>query len=228
MALAGVHYAKVTQNKDDEGLGRVKIQLPWLDNGTADQTAWALIAAPMGGDKFGWYTLPEVGDIVAVMFLSGDIAHPVVLGGVWSKTDTPPETNEDGKNDFHGFKSRAGARFVMDDSSKGKVYFADKSDKNVLVIGDFSSGGSGGNAKGASTPAPISGSPSGGVSLCADSGKLDITAKGKLNVEAQNIEITSKTDVDVNAGGNANLKGGLGNVNAGSGIKAEGSQTKIN
>src|SRR5690606_42161681 len=31
---------------------------------------------------------------------------PVVLGGVWSTKDNSPEPNEDGKNNFRGYRSR--------------------------------------------------------------------------------------------------------------------------
>ena len=69
--LVGVYYAVVVQNKDEEKkLGRVKVKLPWLDNGDTDQTQWAQLATPMAGAEFGWYTLPDVGDVVAVVFLA--------------------------------------------------------------------------------------------------------------------------------------------------------------
>lgn len=227
-ALYGVYYALVTQNKDDEGKHRVKVRLPWLDHGDTEQTYWALVSAPMSGNKIGVHCLPEVGDLVVVMFIAGDIAQPVVLGGVWNKTDTPPEDNSGGKNDFRGFKSRAGARFILDDSTKSKVAFADKTDKNGLVVGNFGSGGSGNNTRGAATPAGIAGAKQDGVAVWTAEGKMDITAKGKLIVKAMNIELTAETNVDIKASANANFEGALGNLNAGSAVKLEGSQTKIN
>jgi len=33
-------------------------------------------------------------DVVVVMFIGGNIDQPVIIGGVWSKTDTSPEPNE--------------------------------------------------------------------------------------------------------------------------------------
>ena len=35
---------------------------------------------------------------VVVMFLAGDTSTPIILGGVWSKTDFSPEPNEDGSS----------------------------------------------------------------------------------------------------------------------------------
>ena len=138
MTLYGVYYAVVTQNKDEEkGIARIKVRLPWLDNGDKDQTFWAQLATPMSGDKFGWYTLPDIGDVVAVMFLAGDISQPIVLGGIWSKTDTPVEDNANGKDDFRGYRSRQGHKVILDDSSNGKVALVDKTNKNVAAVGAF-------------------------------------------------------------------------------------------
>ena len=94
----GVHYGIVCQNKDPENLDRIKVRLPWLDQGDVDQTHWAQLVTPMEGKKFGWYTLPDVDDVVVVMFIGGDTSQPIVLGGIWSKPDFSPEPNSDGKN----------------------------------------------------------------------------------------------------------------------------------
>ena len=229
MTLFGVYYAVVTQNQDPDKKCRVKVRLPWLDQGDTDQTYWALISTPMAGNQFGWYTLPEVGDTVAVMFVAGDVRQPVVLGGVWSKSDAPPETGGDGKNDFRGYRSRAGARLVLDDSSNGKVYMADGSDKNAVTVGSFSAGGDGPNTRSV-TPGESVGGPaaSSGVQLVSEDGSIEISTKGKLKVDAQKVQITSKTNVDLLAKGNANFEGGIGNCNGGPALKIEGSSTKIN
>jgi uncharacterized protein involved in type VI secretion and phage assembly len=225
-SLYGVYYAVVTQNKDDDkGLGRVKVKLPWLDNADQDQAAWALVATPMAGDKFGMYFQPDVGDVVIVMFIAGDIAAPVVLGGAWSKTDKTAEDNSGGKNDFRGYRSRAGSRMVLDDSSNGKVLLADKTNKNVLSVGSFSSGGSGSNA---SAPPKPAGAGSGGVILAAMDGKLNITCKnGTLKVQGLQIKMTAKTDVQFKATGDLTIEGAMTSVTSSAGGDYDGASTKI-
>src|SRR3569623_2353441 len=99
----------------------------------------------MEGKKFGWYTLPDVDDVVVVAFVDGEMAHPVLLGGVWSKADNSPEPNEDGKNNFRGYRSRAGARLLLDASDKTKVVLADKTGKNMVGVGNFAKAGAGPN-----------------------------------------------------------------------------------
>jgi uncharacterized protein involved in type VI secretion and phage assembly len=47
----GVAVGIVTNNKDPEGLGRVKVAFPWLSD--ADESDWARVAAPMAGKDRG-------------------------------------------------------------------------------------------------------------------------------------------------------------------------------
>jgi uncharacterized protein involved in type VI secretion and phage assembly len=201
----GLHYAVVCQNKDPENLGRVKVRLPWLDGGDVDQTHWAQLLSPMEGKKFGWYTLPDIEDVVVVMFIGGDISQPVIIGGIWSKPDFSPETNEDGKNNFRGYRSRSGHRLILDDSSKVKVVFADKTGKNMLGVGNFAKDGKGPNVCAVYKP-PMSGDT--GVALSTMEGKMNLTCKdGKFSVTAENIKINAKTTIDIKAGGDLKMDG---------------------
>jgi phage baseplate assembly protein gpV len=226
--LYGVYYGVVTQNKDEEkSLARIKVRFPWLDQGDKDQAHWAQLATPMSGDKFGWYTLPDVGDVVAVMFLGGDISSPVVLGGVWSRTDKPPEDNANGNGDFRGYRSRQGSRVLLDDSASSKVVLADKTNKNVAAVGAFGKGGDGPNA---SEPPKPPGAGDGGVTISAMDGAMQINCpNGTLKVSAKGIKINAKNGVDIAATGDLTLQGGsqatVGATGAGN---FDGSQNKIN
>ena len=202
----GLHYGVVTQNKDPDKLGRIKVRLPWLDGGDTDQTHWAQLMTPMEGDKFGWYTLPDIEDVVVVMFIAGDISQPVILGGVWSTPDNSPEPNEDGKNNFRGYRSRSGHRLILDDSKKVKVVVADKTGKNMFGVGEFAKDGAGPNICAVYKP-PMSGDT--GVSFSSMEGTMELTCKdGKLSIDAkQNIKISAKTTIEVKAGGEVKLDG---------------------
>jgi phage baseplate assembly protein gpV len=231
MALGGVYYAIVTQNKDEElSLARVKVRFPWMDGGDQDQTHWARVSAPMIGAEFGAYTLPEVNDTVLVMFIAGDIRWPVVIGGVWNKTDTPPELNEDGKNDFRFIKSRAGSRMLLDDSSNSKVVLADVKSTNSLGIGDFAEGGSGNSAFEIPVATAINGGKSKGVSATASKGTMNLWCPaGTLTIKAKNVEITASDKADFKAGGDMKLSGGtMGVLNGTGGVKLDGSKVKVN
>lgn len=202
----GVHYGVVCQNKDPDGLDRIKVRLPWLDGGDTDQTHWAQLMTPMEGSKFGWYTLPDIDDVVVIMYIAGDSAQPVVLGGVWSTPDFSPETNEDGKNNFRGYRSRTGHRLILDDSSKVKVVLADKTTKNMFGVGEFAKDGAGPNICATYKP-PMSGDT--GVSFSSMEGTMEITCKdGKLTVTAQqNIKINAVATIDIKSGGDLKMEG---------------------
>jgi len=201
----GLHYAIVCQNKDPDNLDRIKVRLPWLDDGDTDQTHWAQLLTPMEGKKFGWYVLPDVDDVVVVMFIGGDASQPVIVGGVWSKPDNSPEPNEDGANNFRGFRSRVGHRMVFDDTKSGtKLWLADKTTKLMVGIGKFAKDGAGPNICAVWKP-PMSGD--GGVSITSMEGKMEITAKTKLSIKGENIKINAKTTIDMKAGSDLQMEG---------------------
>lgn len=198
--LCGIYYAIVCQNKDDDlKQARIKVRFPWLDGGDQDQAHWAQLATPMSGDKWGWYTLPEIEDVVAVVFIAGDICQPVVLGGIWSKTDAPPEPITDGKNEFRGYKSRSGHRWLLDDSDKGKITFSDKTDMMQLTVGEFDKAGGGPNPN--EIARPMNGGTT-GVAAVSMSGKFQILCpSGKLTIEGDSVCISADDSVDMNASG---------------------------
>lgn len=202
----GLHYGVVCQNNDPDKLDRIKVRLPWLDGGDKDQTHWAQLMTPMEGNKFGWYVLPDIDDVVVVMFLGGDVSQPVIIGGVWSTPDFSPEPNEDGKNNFRGYRSRSGSRLILDDSGKAKVVLADKTGKNMIGIGTFAKDGAGPNVCAVYKP-PMSGAE--GIAISTMEGKLEMTCKdGKLTIESgDNIKINAKTTISVKAGSDITLEG---------------------
>jgi len=224
-ALGGVYYAIVTQNDDPDGPGgRVKVRYPWMPDGDKDQSFWAQICVPMIGDEFGTYTLPDVEDEVMVVFVAGDMNYPVVIGGGWSKTDTPPETNEDGKNDFRLIKSRACHRLIFDDTKNTKIVLSDTGDKHVVDVGAHKKQGSSPNA----IDVPALGSDK-GVAAVASSGTLNLWCpNGKLSVQAKGVQVTADQSVDVKGGSELTLRGASGaTLSAQSAGKFQGGILKV-
>jgi uncharacterized protein involved in type VI secretion and phage assembly len=222
--LGGIYYAIVTQNDDKDGPGgRVKVRYPWMPEGDRDQSYWAPIAVPMIGAEFGTYTLPEVEDAVLVMFLAGDINHPVIVGGGWSQVDPPPEDNQEGKNNFRLIRSRAGHRMIFDDSGKTKVVLSDMGDHHLIGVGQHGKDGSSPNAM--EVPAMGAGS---GVACTAASGTLNVWCpSGKLTVKGRAVEVTAAEGADVK-GGTLQLKGtGSTSMSATSSGKFQGTPMKL-
>lgn len=180
--IFGVVTARVTSNDDPDKLGRVKVRLPWIGDG--DESAWARIAAPMGGKETGWYFLPEVDEEVLVAFEHGDPRFPYVLGALWSSDAPPPAANEGGTNDVRVIRSRSGHVIRLDDKDgEERIEIADKSEKNRIVISTKDNS----------------------VAIEAE-GDVTITAMGKLKLQGKGVEIVSDDDLKVTSAKNAEIK----------------------
>jgi len=114
--INGLVVAIVTNTKDPEGTGRIKIVYPW--NKEEGESYWARIMSFMAGDDKGGLFLPEVGEEVLVAFEQGDMESPIILGALWSGNDRPPEKNSDGKNNIKMIKTRSGHEIRFDDSKR--------------------------------------------------------------------------------------------------------------
>jgi len=106
----------VSNNKDPEGHGRIKINFPWLSEDS--ESDWVRVVSFMAGSERGGFFLPEVGDEVLVVFEHGDINYPYVIGALWNSEDVPPETNKDGKNNIRKITSRSGHEIVFNDDNE--------------------------------------------------------------------------------------------------------------
>lgn len=193
----GVAVGLVTNNQDPEGLGRVKVKYPWL--GDDDESYWARLVVPMAGNDRGTWFLPEVDDEVLIAFDQGSLDYPYVLGALWNGKDKPPESNSDGKNNHRTIKSRSGHIIRMDDTDGSeKLEIIDKSGNNKIVIDSSQN------------------------SVTIESGgDIKLTAKGKVTLSGNGVEIQSQANgsfkasanLDVNASGQLNLKGSMVNIN---------------
>ena len=84
----GVTVGRVINLLDPMVLGRVQVQLPFIDS--LDLSPWARIAVPMAGQLHGFYFIPNIGDEVLVAFEQGDVNVPYIIGSLWNATAPPP------------------------------------------------------------------------------------------------------------------------------------------
>jgi hypothetical protein len=84
----GVATGRVINILDPLMLGRVQVQLPFIDS--VDLSPWARVAVPMAGPLHGTYMIPNPGDEVLVAFEQGDVNAPYVIGSLWSAASPPP------------------------------------------------------------------------------------------------------------------------------------------
>jgi uncharacterized protein involved in type VI secretion and phage assembly len=202
----GVVVGVVTNNRDPDGMHRVKVHFPWLD--PDQESHWARVVAPMAGNGRGAYFLPEADDEVLVGFEHGSLEHPYVIGSLWNGKDKPHENNNDGRNDNRSIKSRSGHIFRLCDSSGDeRIEVIDKTGSNKIVI--------------ASSDNKISIEAQGDIEITSQTGKVKITAIGveitsttDVKIQAQTgVSIQAQTSIDASATGQVNISGALVNIN---------------
>lgn len=193
--LKGLAVGLVTDNVDPEKMARIRVQLPWQEEGAPSY--WARMAVPMAGGQRGTYFLPEVGDEVLVGAENGDPSHLYVLGALWNGKQAPPETNAD-KNDRRLIKSRSGHQLMFDDGAKGivELKLADGKrllldDKGVLVE----------DGKGNS------------LTIESKSGAMTIESKASLTLKSQKISIEAGATMEIKASGSLKIQGALVQIN---------------
>ncbi len=174
----------VTNNKDPEDLGRVKVKMATL--GDDIESNWCRLVNPGTGSGRGVQYLPEVED--ELLLLGPDINHLYALGGLWSKKDRPPTKASDalngGKVVQRVIRSRTGHEILLDDSDNGGgITIVDSKGKNKLFI-DTSTDN---------------------ILIHAD-GDIEITAGGNLKLTAgTKISIEAGTEFEVKAGTSAKI-----------------------
>jgi phage protein D/phage baseplate assembly protein gpV len=77
----------VSNNKDPDNLGRVKVKFPSL--GDDFESGWIRIATPSAGKERGLLMMPQVDEEVIVGFENGDTRRGYVLGSLFNGKDTP-------------------------------------------------------------------------------------------------------------------------------------------
>jgi uncharacterized protein involved in type VI secretion and phage assembly len=187
----GIVIGVVSDLDDPEGIGRVRVTYPHLNDAPSD---WARLVTPMAGADRGVFFRPEVEDEVLIAFEHGDPRRPYVLGSLWSKTDTPPA--DDGAttdNNWRFIKSRSGHVVRLDDTQGSeRIEIVDKDGARKIVI----------DASGQK------------IQIVCDRGDVEVTASGgTVRVDAKTVSIKSSAEMSIEAGGPLTIKGATVDIN---------------
>ncbi len=202
--IKGVGVGVVTNNKDPQGMGRVKVRFPWREN--QDESHWARIATLMAGKDRGSFFLPEVGDEVLVAFEREDIRHPYVIGGLWNGQDKPPETNSDGKNNIRKIKSRSGHEIIFNDdheAKKEKVEIHTKAGHKVVLD----------DAAGSEKIEVRDKSGSNFIVIDSVQNSITIESTAQLKIKSQKIDIEAGATMTLKASGALTIQGAIVKIN---------------
>ncbi|UFJ38950.1 phage baseplate assembly protein V [Brevibacillus humidisoli] len=218
--IDGVLVGTVTDNKDPEGLGRVKLKLPLRED--EYETDWVRIATMMAGNDRGSLFIPEVGDEVLVAFHLGKIRQPYVIGMLWNSQQVNPTGDEE--NNLRKIRSRSGHEITLDDTkdkekvtiltSKGQKVEMDDAAETITIAGINSYEIVGSKDK---------------VEVKAQQSTVTITTQGEITLSAAKSITLKSMDVNIEANANVNIKGALINVKSDSGaVTIKGTVVKIN
>jgi uncharacterized protein involved in type VI secretion and phage assembly len=183
----GAYPAVVRDLKDPDGLGRVKVALPWSPDGSGGSyEAWARVATLMAGRNRGSWFVPDVDDEVLLVFLAGDARQPAVVGGLWNGVDTPPaQMDGGGQNYLKALRSRNGVKITLDDHDGQEQLILETPGGQKVTLRDG--------------PGQIELQDSNGNSVKLEAAGVTVTTSAKVTVNAgAAVEINAAT-VTVNA-----------------------------
>lgn len=183
----GVYPAIVTAIDDPDGIGRVRVRLPWApDTDGAAYEAWARIATLMAGNNRGTWFIPDVDDEVLVAFESGDTRCPYVIGALWNGRDTPPESMDGGGQNFiKSIRSRNGVKITLDDSDGQETLMIETPGGQKITLKDG--------------PGTVEAVDSNGNSIKMEPSGITVNASAKVTINASMVEVSASM-VTVNAG----------------------------
>jgi uncharacterized protein involved in type VI secretion and phage assembly len=175
----GAFPALVTDIVDPEGLGRVKIALPWSpDTAGARYETWARLATFMAGNNRGSWFIPDVDDEVLIVFEGGDPRRPYVIGSLWNGKDSPPESMDGaGKNFKKVLRSRNGVKLTMDDTDGREQFILETPGGQKLTLKDG--------------PGAVEIVDSNGNSIKMEASGITITASAKVTINASQVAVSA-------------------------------------
>jgi uncharacterized protein involved in type VI secretion and phage assembly len=208
--MHGVVPGIVSNLKDPEQLGRIKVTFPWLAQ--ESETDWLRVMSLYATGGKGIYFPPEVGDEVLVIFQKGNVNAPYVIGSLWSSKAKPPEKNADGKNNVKIIKTRAGHTITFNDDTRAKKAKIEikSSAGNTITLDD------------AAGKEKVEIKDKGGGKITMDATKKAITIESamKLDIKAKMIKIEAQTSLEfktailkAQASGIAEIKGAMVKIN---------------
>ncbi|MCG3114275.1 MAG: phage baseplate assembly protein V [Candidatus Manganitrophus sp. SA1] len=131
----GKYRGFVQDNNDPEQLGRLKVTVPSL---LADAVSgWAWPAVPYAGAGIGFFFMPQVGDLVWVEFIEGELDHPVWTGCSWGKPGGQSELPEEALQSYpqqQVIKTPSGNVIIINDSSGSESITVRTKEGTEIVI----------------------------------------------------------------------------------------------
>ena len=202
----GVEIAIVTNVKDPDKAGRVKVCFPRLKG--KPESDWVRVAQPAAGGGRGFYWLPHVTDEVLVSFERGQSNRPFVIGSLWNGKDKPMKDAYADENHTAMIQTRSGHQIALyDKSGEEKIVIADKSGKRTITF----------DVKAKK------------FLIEAKEGDVEIHAKKRMVLSCEDLEVKTSKTGKFDIGKTFDLKvAGKATIEAGPKLKMDGQKIALN
>lgn len=233
-AAHGIEIAQVVNIKDPKNYGRVKCKYITSDK-EAGETGWLYCMTPFGGDQYGAFFHPNVGDYVVLAYQHGDIHRPFVIGRLWTGKAKAPLAVQNGKNEeykiitpnksYVDFIDTKGKEKIIAATPKGRTVTLDD-EKQVIEVTDGKNTVSLNSQTGAAEitcDKKLTIKVGTGVTITCDgtSGAVTIDAKQSVTLKAAQLNMQASGTGKLTANGSLNVESkGM--------LTVKGSMTKIN
>ena len=192
--------AKVVENKDEQKLGRIRVQFPWQEIQSKEmKTPWLRIAVPYAGVSKGQQFVPEIGEEVMVGFEMNNAERPYIIGSFYNGGNGKPDENWAVSKEENGTTNNIKAIRTRNGHT---ILFNDKGDAGLLEIYDNKNN-------------------TYHITLSADDKKITIYSAGDIEINADgSISMTAKDNVNIKANSNVS-------VNADKEVSIQASKVKV-
>ncbi len=212
--------AQVSDARDPQHQGRVKLTFPWLSEDYVSD--WARTVHAGAGKDRGHQILPEVGDEVLVAFERGDLRRPYVIGGLFNGTDTPPKgpveevDSGSGAINRRSWVSRRGHRIdLLDQEGKKDGISVVSGDDRLRLVLDATA-----TSVTLHSDGSITAEAKNGVTIDAGTGSLtmlgqdiSLTAKAGLSLQGATATMAGSAQAEISGGATTTITGGLVRIN---------------
>ena len=194
----------VTDNRDPECLGRVRVLLDLLSPGCV--SPWYQMSGRWTGGGHGFWMLPDIGTQVLVAFPAGDKSHGIVLGCLYNEKHLPPETSPEKKADSMLYQTRNHRIEITDDAGKEGISIESAAGKMRCVLDKEN-----------------------GIQIANGLGDIKINCR-KLKVSpSKSMELNGTKMVSVSCDGATGIKSGKGSkITCDKNVGIEGKNIKLN
>ncbi len=193
----GVVTGTVINPIDPMGLGRVQVQLPFIDD--LDLSPWARIAVPMAGPLHGTYCIPNFNDEVLVAFEQGNRDAPYIIGSLWNAMAPPPLPSPLAQTRM--IRTLAGNQIMITEVPPSITIMTPTGQTILMSAAGIQ----------VTTGSNIFNMTPDGVTITGP--VINLVGTGAINLKAPSVNIVSETATNVSGGGACNIKAGLVSIN---------------